>query len=107
MTEKDLVIQGLRRENEALRAELEWTGKEIVRLRSRLKMQWIPCSERLPEDEETVLTYKNGRFEVQEYEKRRNGWISIGWFWSLATVTHWMPLPEPPKEVNDGNKTDL
>lgn len=59
---------------------------------------WIPCSERLPEDEELVLTYKNGHFEVQEYEKRRNGWISGGWFWSLSTVTHWMLLPEPPEE---------
>lgn len=58
---------------------------------------WIPCSERLPEDEELVLTYKNGRIEVQEYEKRRNGWIGGGWFWSFCTVTHWMPLPELPK----------
>lgn len=30
MTEKDLTIQNLRSENEALRAELEWTGKEIA-----------------------------------------------------------------------------
>lgn len=29
MTEKDLIIQGLQRENEALRAELEWKQKEI------------------------------------------------------------------------------
>ena len=58
------------------------------------RTRWIPCSERLPEDGETVLTYKNGRFEVQEYEMGRNGWICGGWFWSLATVTHWMPLPE-------------
>ena len=29
MTEKDLLIQNLRRENEALRAELEWKQKEI------------------------------------------------------------------------------
>ncbi len=62
--------------------------------------RWIPCSERLPDDGEFVLTYKNGQFEVQEYEKRRNGWIGGGgWFWSLAMVSHWMPLPEPPKEV--------
>lgn len=61
------------------------------------RTRWIPCSERMPEDKETVLTYKNGRFEVQEYEKRRNGWISGGWFWSLATVSHWMPLSEPPE----------
>ena len=58
---------------------------------------WIPVSERLPNDGEFVLTYKNGQFEVQEYEKRRNGWISGGWFWSLCTVTHWMPMPEPPE----------
>lgn len=62
------------------------------------RTRWIPCSERLPEDEDLVLTYKNGHIEVQEYEKRRNGWISGGWFWALATVTHWMPIPEPPKE---------
>lgn len=62
------------------------------------RTRWIPCRERLPEDKELVLTYKNERFEVQEYEKRRNGWISSGWFWSLSTVTHWMPLPEPPEE---------
>ena len=58
---------------------------------------WIPVSERLPNDGEFVLTYKNGQFEVQEYEKRRNGWISGGWFWSLCTVTHWMPMPELPE----------
>ena len=63
------------------------------------RQKWIPCSERLPDDGEFVLTYKNGQFEVQEYEKRRNGWIGGGgWFWSLAMVSHWMPLPEPPKE---------
>ena len=37
MTDTDLLIQNLRRENEALRAELEWTGKEIMRLRNQLK----------------------------------------------------------------------
>ena len=62
--------------------------------------RWIPVTERLPEDDATVLTYKNGIVEVQKYEKRRNGWICKGWFWSLANVTHWMPLPEPPKEAN-------
>ena len=67
---------------------------------------WIPCSERLPKDEESVLTYKNGIIEVQEYEKRRNGWVSGGWFWSAATVTHWMPLPELPEEGGNGNAAD-
>lgn len=60
------------------------------------RQKWIPTAERLPEDEEMVLTYKNGVMEVQEYEAGRNGWIHGGWFWSLGTVTHWMRLPEPP-----------
>lgn len=68
------------------------------------KRRWIPCSERLPEDGELVLTYKNKRFEVQEYEKRRNGWISGGWFWSFGTVTHWQPLPEPPEKEEQNER---
>lgn len=75
-----------------LELKLNATAKQIPR--------WIPVTERLPEDDATVLTYKNGIVEVQKYEKRRNGWICKGWFWSLANVTHWMPLPEPPKEAS-------
>lgn len=62
--------------------------------------KWISVEERLPEDGETALTYKNGIVEVQVYEKKRNGWIKGNWFWSMATVSHWMPLPEPPKEFH-------
>lgn len=62
--------------------------------------EWVSVKDGLPDDGETVLTYKNGIVEVQVYEKKRNGWISWqgNWFWSMATVSHWMPLPEPPKE---------
>lgn len=66
--------------------------------------RWIPVSERLPEKEGTYITTTNatGRSQgvlVQEYVYR-NG---VGkWRWhdrySPWTVTHWMPLPEPPKE---------
>lgn len=63
-------------------------------------MEWISVNDRLPDDGQEVVTYKNGIYEIQKYEKRRNGWISRSyWFWTMATVTHWMPLPEPPKEV--------
>lgn len=30
------------------------------------------------------------------------GWMGLTPLWK-CTVTHWMPLPEPPKEVEDGN----
>ena len=63
--------------------------------------KWISVNDRLPEDGESVLTYKNGNVDVQVYEKNRNGWIQGNWFWSMATVTHWMPLPEYKGEHNE------
>ena len=70
----------------------------VAALREQGERRWIPVTERLPDDAETVLTYKNGIIEVQVYKKMRNGWINGNWFWSMATVTHWMPIPEPPME---------
>lgn len=57
--------------------------------------KWISVNDRLPEDGESVLTYKNGIVDVKVYQKNRNGWIKGNCFWSMATVTHWMPFPEP------------
>ena len=57
--------------------------------------KWISVNDRLPDDGESVLTCKNGKVDVQVYEKNRNGWIQGNWFWPMATVTHWMPLPKP------------
>ena len=59
--------------------------------------EWISVEDRLPEDGQIVLTYKNGICDIQTYEARRNGWLCKGWFWSMATVTHWMTMPQPPK----------
>lgn len=67
-------------------------------MRVILDHQWIPCSERLPDDSATVLiTHRGG--------------VSFGWYngryWErgandkhrpLQTVIAWMPLPEPYKE---------
>lgn len=62
-------------------------------------MEWISVKDRLPEEGERVLTCKNGIIEIHKYDSRRNGWVDErDWFWSMAMVAHWMPLPEPPKE---------
>lgn len=59
--------------------------------------EWNSVHAKLPEDGEIVLTGKNGIFEVMRYEKRRNGWLRNGMFWSMGNVTHWMPIPRMPK----------
>ncbi|HCN5502579.1 TPA: DUF551 domain-containing protein [Escherichia coli] len=60
---------------------------------------WISCSERMPDNNHDVLF-----FDVWGYI--RIGWFSAddrSWFTSddgcCMEVTHWMPLPEPPKEA--------
>lgn len=97
MTDTDLLIQNLRRENEALRAELEWIGKEIVRLRNQLKMQWIPCSEKLPEDLIYMPYFKAAGVGV--YNDDEESWLFRG---VEVKVSHWMSLPDAPKGANDG-----
>ena len=55
--------------------------------------KWIPTVERLPEDDETVIVYKpiakGTPIEMQ---------IIQGWGINTAIMSHWMPLPQPPRE---------
>lgn len=70
-------------------------------------MEWISVEDRLPEEGELVLVaHKTGisiakctlKFKGKAYWKGYRGRSH-----SLATVTHWMPLPECPKK-NKGEK---
>lgn len=85
-----------------------------------LERRWIPVTERLPEDDgeylvlgnyfgwwNAVLMFaKDGR-RVDEYDFRER-WENV-WYdfdrdcghFIYSYVTHWMPLPEPPKENVD------
>jgi hypothetical protein len=76
------------------------------------KPEWISVKERLPEEDVAVLTYGqvlNNPPEVIGVRRRYNGdqewkhtWESEdGFIYREDDVTHWMPLPEPPKEEAD------
>ena len=60
--------------------------------------EWIPCSERLPEDDIDVLaTVDGGRYiAVYIFHIKDGEWIDFdGFVVDAAKVTAWQPLPEP------------
>lgn len=68
--------------------------------------EWISVTERLPGDYVPVLVYvkhidgKRAVFLVDHIVSYTNGcktWAETDKTWKYS-VTHWMPLPEPPKE---------
>ncbi|EEY6222177.1 DUF551 domain-containing protein [Escherichia coli] len=68
---------------------------------------WISCSERMPEDGQHVIILCDGAFVL--YAQYRDGEFfdvvrSGEEFFETQSrnVTHWIPLPEPPQEVNRG-----
>ena len=81
--------------------EAMWYSKEFYEAGYR-KQEWISVDERLPEENGRYLVYVSIRHLVFEgltmvvivgYNKTNGFDVVIG----EETVTHWMPLPEPPK----------
>ncbi|EKD0842544.1 ead/Ea22-like family protein [Escherichia coli] len=114
---------------EALRdkqALLEASEKRIAELEAELVSQtyklnelsgnypvtpdgWISCSERMPDSKTAVLVARefdrkgDWRMKWATYipwhPDANDGWLIPGASWKPS---HWMPLPEPPQEVNRG-----
>lgn len=71
---------------------------------------WISCSERMPNDKQYVWcwgkSYGWTEYDTFEgyYDWSRNKWWAVtdDGEEPASKVTHWMPLPEPPQEVNRG-----
>lgn len=66
-------------------------------------MNWISVDERLSQDYEEVLVYIPCESRVGIASRRTLAEIYEYWYcsdnvYSNSEITHWMPLPEPPKE---------
>ena len=100
ISENQYICEECQKEHRQLADWLE----ELKSLREKSK--WIPCSERLPEDESYILvSFENCTMpDIARYEESDEGgtfypgddeksYLSYGLF-----VNAWMPLPEPCKE---------
>ena len=89
-----------------------WNACRAAMLQSQgncIKDGWISCSERMPDTKTAVLVAKefdrkgDWRMKWATYipwhPDANDGWIIPGASWKPS---HWMPLPEPPQEVNRG-----
>ena len=61
----------------------------------KLISEWISVNDRLPEEDVPVLVWGSQGFAF--VDQRENGKWQIGTP-HHANITHWMLLPEPPKE---------
>ena len=57
--------------------------------------EWISVKDRLPEKDEIVIICTDENF-IYAGELIGDTWFLDNDSWT-ATVTHWMPMPEPPK----------
>lgn len=69
--------------------------QEIEKLRGQVP-RWIPVAERLPDQCMDVLVRYRDK-HILMGTARCDDWIEEDF--DDGIITHWMPLPEPPKEV--------
>lgn len=60
--------------------------------------EWISVQNELPKKLTRVIVIDNGGFGVITGMLSDRGWYLEGIFDPYAKITHWMPLPEPPKQ---------
>ena len=89
-------IEEITRENESL-------AKSVNEASEILRRRWIPVTERLPETPGEYMVAYHPCYWDRVHDEIKVGLDSFRGKTSWAkkkyqSVTHWMPLPEPPKE---------
>ena len=79
-----------------------YKSTEIVReVAEEYNGGWIPCSERLPEENQEVMLqdfYGNITIEKMKTNDGLEGFSDGDWWSSANNYVAWQPLPEPFKE---------
>lgn len=81
--------------------QIERDQKEIEALREKLP-KWISVKERLPIDrlKEYLVAFRDVGGSIVDMARYfpSDGWTCDNWDVPQNLITHWTPLPEPPKE---------
>lgn len=81
--------------------QIERDQKEIEALRAKLP-KWISVKERLPIDrlKKYLVAFRDTGGSIVDMARYfpSDGWTCDNWDVPQNLITHWMPLPEPPKE---------
>ena len=81
--------------------QIERDQKEIAELREKVP-QWISVKERLPIDrlKKYLVAFRDAGGSIVDMARYfpSDGWTCDNWDVPQNLITHWMPLPEPPKE---------
>ena len=89
--------------------DVEYVADHLIRNGVTVQ-EWISVKDRLPDNKEhdwvlAQVVEDNGYMHiprVMEYRQLKNDWFEETYGWlsehnGVFTVTHWMPLPQPPK----------
>lgn len=92
-------------ESASLERYKEALSMAVSSLREQEERRWIPVAERPPENIGLYLVIEKHWLDGSQCIKIAK-WNAVDWFTAdrkskeiTPRVTHWMPLPEPPKEA--------
>ncbi len=94
-------LAGLYCANKDAADQIERDQKEIAELREKLP-KWISVKERLPIDrlKKYLVAFRDAGGSIVDMARYfpSDGWTCDNWDVPQNLITHWMPLPEAPKE---------
>ena len=115
MIDEKKLFEEMQTKKDELKAERPFNDKfcrgfafamEFVKIQPKV-MEWIPVSERLPDEDVRVLVstkteiVTSGLYTTRYGFERREGFICGDGFMWMNTANAWMPLPSPWKGEED------
>lgn len=78
---------------------MDWLKADCLLSLGVTVQEWISVKDRLPENYEAVLTFDGRSIHIMahHHDFKEPFGIVKGNFMGYVPVTHWMPLPVPPK----------